>query len=114
MVEDDYVTAEGMKAELEGLGAEVLGPVPDLAGALDQLASRPAPDGAILDIKLDGEMVFPLADLLGERHIPFVFATGYDQWAIPEPCLRLPRLDKPLDMRQVVRALLYAGNEVRA
>lgn len=52
MVEDDYVTAEDMKAELEGLGAEVLGPVPDLAGALDQLASRPAPDGAILDINL--------------------------------------------------------------
>ena len=114
MVEDDYVTAEDMKAELEGLGAEVLGPVPDLAGALDQLASRPAPEDAILDINLGGEMVFPLADLLRERHIPFVFATGYDQWAIPEPCLRLPRLDKPLDMRQVARALLYAGNEVRA
>lgn len=79
MVEDDYVTAEDMKAELEGLGAEVLGPVPDLAGALDQLASRPAPDDAILDINLGGEMVFPLADLLRERHIPFVFATGYDQ-----------------------------------
>ena len=59
-------------------------------------------------------MVFPLADLLRERQIPFVFATGYDQWAIPEPYLRLARLDKPLDMRQVVRALLYAGNEVRA
>ena len=34
---------------------------------------------AILDINLGGEMVFPLADLLRERHIPFVFATGYDQ-----------------------------------
>ena len=96
VVEDDYVTAEDLKAELESLGAEVLGPVPDLADAFDRLAAGPAPDAAILDINLGGEMVFPLADLLQERRIPFVFAMGYDEWAIPEPYATLPRLDKPL------------------
>lgn len=105
VVEDDYFTAEDMKAELESSGAEVLGPVPDLAGALGLLASAPAPDVAILDINLGGEMVFPLADRLHERSIPIVFATGYECSAIPEPYARHPCIEKPLDMRQVAQAL---------
>lgn len=105
VVEDDYITAEDMKAELVTIGALVLGPVPDSAGALDLLASAPPPDVAILDVNLGGEMVFPLADRLRERGIPLVFATGYECSAIPEPYARHPRLEKPLDVRQVARAL---------
>jgi CheY-like chemotaxis protein len=105
LVEDDYITAFDLKAELEGLGAEVLGPVSDLEGALEVLAKGPGPDTALLDINLGGEMVFPLADRLQERHIPFIFTTGYDGWALPEPYADLPRLEKPLDMRQLAQAL---------
>ena len=105
VVEDDYIMAEDLKAELEGIGAEVIGPVADLAGALDLLASGPLPDAAVLDINLGGEMVFPLADTLRDRGVPFVFATGYDEWSIPEAYAHLPRLEKPLDMRQVAQAL---------
>ena len=105
VVEDDYITAEDMKAELETTGAVVLGPVPDMAGALDLLASAPPPDVAILDVNLGGEMVFPLADRLSEQRIPIVFSTGYECSAIPEPYARHPCLEKPLDMRQVARAL---------
>ena len=110
VVEDDYITAFDLKAELETTGIEVLGPVPDLTDALDLMARGPAPDAAILDINLGGEMVFPLADRLRERRIPFVFATGYECSSIPEPYARHPCLEKPLDMRRLARAL--AGLQV--
>ena len=105
MVEDDYITAEDLKAELETTGAEVLGPVPDFEAALNLLASVPFPDVAILDVNLGGEMVFPLADRLRERGIPILFATGYECSAIPEPYACHPCLEKPLDVRQVAQAL---------
>ena len=105
VVEDDYITAFDLKAELEGMGAVVLGPVPGLEGALEVLAKDPGPDSALLDINLGGEMVFPLADRLRERGIPFIFTTGYDKWAIPEPYADLPRIEKPLDMRRLAQAL---------
>ncbi len=106
VAEDDYILAEELKADLEGQGAEVLGPVPDLESARELLTTTPAPDAALLDINLGGEMVYPLADILQDRNIPFVFATGYEEWAIAEPYASLPRLEKPLDMRQVARALV--------
>ncbi|WP_210529587.1 response regulator [Rubellimicrobium arenae] len=105
VVEDDYITAEDLAMELASLGAEVIGPVPDLAGAFELLAADPPPHAAILDINLGGEMVFPLADRLRDRAIPFVLATGYEEWAIPEPYVRMPRFEKPLNIRQVASAL---------
>ena len=66
--------------------------MPDRVGAMGRLARTPRPDAAILDISLGGEMAFPLADLLQEKQIPVVFATGYDQEAIPETYGDLPRL----------------------
>ena len=106
VVQDDFVTAEDLKAELESLGAEVLGPVANLPGALDRLAAGPAPDAAVLDINLGGDLVYPLADLLKARQIPFVFATGYEEEAIPAPYAGLPLFVKPVNMAEVMRALV--------
>jgi CheY-like chemotaxis protein len=50
--------------------------VATVAAAHEVIASTDL-DGAILDINLSGKMVFPVADALADRHIPFVFATGY-------------------------------------
>ncbi|MFL5253557.1 MAG: hypothetical protein ACJ8AI_11790 [Rhodopila sp.] len=33
-------------------------------------------DGALLDINLRGELVYPVADVLAARGVPFVFITG--------------------------------------
>jgi hypothetical protein len=32
---------------------------------------------AVLDVNLDGEMVYPVADAVVARGVPFVFVTGY-------------------------------------
>lgn len=106
VVEDDFITAEDLQAEFESLGAKVLGPVSNLKDALDLLAEGPAPQAAVLDINLGGEMVYPLADMLRDRRIPFVFATGYEESAIPQPYAGLPRLEKPVSVSSIVQALI--------
>ena len=95
VVEDDCLLGEDLRAELDTAGAEVLGPVRDLASALSLLAHGPAPTAAILDIKLQGEWVFPLADALRMRGIPFVFASGYAAASVPEAYAGVPCCEKP-------------------
>lgn len=105
VVEDEYLLAEDACMELDRLGAVVMGPVPTVREALDLVAGTPAPDAAILDINLGGEMAFPVADALRARGIPFVFATGYDAEVIPEAYAAVPRIEKPLGLREVTEAL---------
>ena len=105
VVEDDYILAQELKDELEQLGAEVLGPVPNVEDALALLWADPVPDTAVLDLNLGGEMVFPLADALEARAIPFVFLTGYEQWTWGEHHAGVPRLEKPFDIRDIARVL---------
>lgn len=53
------------------------------AKALALLDAGPTLDGAILDVNLNRELVYPLADTLQARDIPFVFITGYCQGCFP-------------------------------
>lgn len=101
VVEDEYLLAEDLRAALERQGAEVMGPVATVAGALDLLRRGPAPVIAILDINLQGEMVYPVADALRARGIPFIFATGYDAQAIPPAYAGVPRAEKPVELQMM-------------
>jgi CheY-like chemotaxis protein len=105
VVEDEYVQAENLQQELEDLGAEVLGPVPSVAAALALLAGGTPVDAAILDVSLGGEMVFPVAEALQARSIPFMFATGYDAWLLPSAYAHVPCCEKPFDVGDCVWAL---------
>ena len=105
VVEDDYFLAEDMRTNLERAGAEVVGPIPRLKQALDLLARSERLDGAVLDINLAGEMVYPLADALRERGVPFVFATGYDEKNIPPRYADVPWCPKPVASRIIAKAL---------
>lgn len=96
VVEDEYLFAEDLREQLLSCGAEVLGPVACVADALALLGDGSEPDLAILDIGLGRETVYPVADALRTRGIPFVFATGYDASAIPEGYKDVPRTEKPL------------------
>jgi len=88
LVEDEYFIVQDLARAFSAAGATVLGPAATLSEALELVVSSGALDGAVLDINLQGEMVFPLADVLVNRGVPFVFATGYGQEAIP-PVLRI-------------------------
>lgn len=105
VVEDEYLLADELSQELLDEGALVLGPVPTVKDALAALATEDAPDGAILDVNLGGELVFAVADVLIEQGIPMVFTTGYDAAALPERFRHLPRCEKPVNIRRITAAL---------
>ncbi|MER2252499.1 response regulator [Methylorubrum podarium] len=75
VVEDEYLIAIEMERWLQEAGAEVAGPVPDTKRALALIEMEPL-DAAVLDVHLNGEPVYPVADRLTERGVPYLFATG--------------------------------------
>jgi hypothetical protein len=60
---------------------------------------------AILDVNLDGQQIYPVADILTKRGVPFVFVTGYGEGSLPEPYRSRPALQKPFQAEQLKAAL---------
>ena len=76
VVDDEALIAALLEDMLVELSCDTIGP----ALTLDQglaLARESEMDAAILDLSLNGQPVFPIAEVLAERKIPFVFASGY-------------------------------------
>lgn len=113
LVEDEPLVAMMMEDLLTDLGCEIAGSFGSLGAALAWLAIHEAPlDGAVLDVNLGGgETVFPLAEALRERGVPFVFATGYG--VLPSDGYPdTPLIHKPVDQDQlwpVVQAFAAAA-----
>lgn len=105
IVEDEYYLAHDMVREFERDGAAILGPVSNVEDALDLLEAAASLDGAVLDINLQGEMVYPVAEALRARSVPFVFATGYNENHIVPEYRRTTCCQKPIDPGSVARAL---------
>lgn len=105
IVEDEYMLADELRGELGDAGATVLGPVGTVADALALAKRERRIDGAVLDVNLRGEMAFPVADLLVEGGVPFVFTTGYDESIIPERFSTILRCEKPVAVEGIIRAL---------
>jgi CheY-like chemotaxis protein len=111
VVEDEYLVAADLTASLESLGAEVIGPAASVEEALSLLDTNGGRlDGAVLDINLHNERVYPVADVLTARGIPFVFTTGYDAAAVPTAYAWAPRCEKPVDKTQLVWWLSNVGS----
>ena len=106
LVEDEYLVAADLAYALERAGAEVVGPAGSVADALELVRDEgDRLDGAVLDVNLGGERVFPVADALAERGVPFIFATGYDASIIPSTHADAPRHEKPVDRVRLLREL---------
>jgi len=104
VVEDEYLLADRTRRELEKLGAIVVGPTGRVDQALELIDDEKV-DGAILDIHLAGELVFPVAERLGELNIPYVFATGYDPSIIPSSFSGFVLCEKPIEIEHIAKAL---------
>ena len=105
LVEDDALIGLDLQDRLETLGACVFGPLPRVSLALQTLAGADRIDCAVLDISLGSELVFPVADKLRERGIPFVFVTAYSRLMLPDEYQCVPCCGKPADARHVATAL---------
>jgi CheY-like chemotaxis protein len=105
IAEDNFIVADSLKRLITAYGGTVAVMVPSADAALAALESVPI-DVAILDIYLKGGTADPLADRLLESRIPFLFLTGYgDDNVLPERLRGLPRLEKPLDVDQLLETL---------
>ncbi|MDB5399747.1 MAG: hypothetical protein QOF70_2748 [Acetobacteraceae bacterium] len=82
IVEDELLVALLIEDFLAELGCSILGPCGSVAKALDAARTETF-DLAVLDVNLGGEKVYPVAEVLAERHIPFLFLSGYGDEAIP-------------------------------
>ncbi|WP_404382588.1 response regulator [Caenispirillum salinarum] len=95
LVEDEALVAMYVEDLLEDAGCEIVGPAPRLDAALSAIATDPM-DLAILDVNLKGEQVWPAADALKARGVPYVFLTGYAADTVPGAHAGVTRLTKPL------------------
>lgn len=95
IIEDEGLVALTMEDLLTDLGCEVVASFGAVGPALAWLAEEPVLDGALLDVNLGGEMVYPIADALKARRVPFVFATGYGQ-APDDRYAAVPLASKPV------------------
>jgi CheY-like chemotaxis protein len=109
VVEDEYFIAADLTHLLESLGIEVVGPAASVQEALRLVENDGGRlDGAVLDINLRDERVYPVADALRARGVPFVFTTGYDAAGVPSSYADAPRCEKPVDKARLVRCLSNA------
>lgn len=107
IVEDEMMIAMMVEDFLADLGWNVVG----VAGTLDQalaMARDAAIDAALLDVNLNGRNTFGAAEILRERQIPFVFATGYGVQGIDDRFRAVPTLTKPYQLDQLDGALRQA------
>ena len=112
VVEDEAVIAMVIADALEELGCVVVGPIPKLSSALE-LARDEAIDAAVLDVTIRGGEVYPVAEALDDRRIPFVLASGYGNWALPPKFRDRPRLTKPFsqfELEEKIRLLLAVAD----
>lgn len=108
VVEDEALLALDLAMTMEDLGAAVVGPCYRLGAALDLVKSMKV-DGAILDVDLNGETVFPLARFLEEQGVPFVFHTGRaDPASLLEAFKRARICTKPSTPERIAACLAEA------
>jgi len=112
IVEDAFLVGLQLKADLESIGAEVVGPAPTVAKALD-LLERHSITCAILDFNLGHEDSTPIGLKLRDRDIPFLFITGYRASDVssddfPNPIV----LRKPVGASQIREGLAQIGAEL--
>ena len=104
IVEDEYLIRLLLEDMLEELGYNIAA----VAANFDEGATHAKDtqvDVAILDVNIDGQQVFPIADTLKGRGVPFCFITGYGSQGLPEPYRQMPTLQKPFQMADLKATL---------
>ncbi len=107
VVEDEQLVVMMIESMLEELGCTMSGTahsVPEALAALETIAF----DVALLDLNLSGTKVFPVADALTAKGMPFIISSGYDSSAIPENFRHVPTVPKPFRIEELDAAIRKA------
>lgn len=105
IVEDEMLISMMIEEMLLDSGCIVVGPYADVPGALDAVRTEVF-DAAVLDVNLNGVMIYPVAEAVAERAIPFVLMSGYGQDAVPSSHPEWRACGKPLTSDHLLSALI--------
>ena len=104
VVEDEMLVSMLVEDMLADLGCTVIGPAAELEEAMS-LAQSADIDLALLDVNLGGRPIFPVADALKARGVPFAFASGYGEAGLSEDHRGAAVLQKPFREADLAKAL---------
>lgn len=105
VVEDESLVAMLLETILEDMGCTPVGPISNVDEALSVLADTTDLDAALLDVNVAGQQVFPVADALKARGVPFVFSTGYGEGGLPDEWRGQTTIQKPFTEATIQDAL---------
>ncbi|WP_177215246.1 response regulator [Tranquillimonas alkanivorans] len=105
VVEDEHLVGQDTAEALRSAGCSTLGPIATVQEALRVAVSEDI-DAAVLDINLNGDLVWPVARALKAREIPLVFTTGYaDTVPAPRGLENVTRIEKPVEPDRLLARL---------
>jgi CheY-like chemotaxis protein len=110
VIEDESLVAMLLETILEDMGCVVVGPESNIDDGLIAATGEASLDAALLDVNVAGREVFPVAEALRARGVPFVFSTGYGEAGLPEHWRGHPTIQKPFTEGAIRDALMKAMN----
>jgi len=113
VVEDEMIVAWLLEDMLAKLGYQAVGPAARVDQALAMI-NEEAIDAAVLDVNLNGQTSYPVADALTVRDVPFVFSTGYDKTRLLDSYRSFQVLQKPyqqVELRDALAKLLTLNDK---
>jgi CheY-like chemotaxis protein len=108
VVEDESLVAMLLETILEDMGCTPVGPVATVEEGLAMVADEQSLDAALLDVNVAGREVFPIAEALTARGVPFVFSTGYGEGGLPDAWRGHPTVQKPFTESAIREGLMRA------
>jgi CheY-like chemotaxis protein len=114
VVEDEYLIRMLLNDMVDELGYKVADAVGTINEA-SEIATHGDFDAAILDVNLDGKEIFPVAEILANRGVPFIFVTGYGETCLPPSFRDRPTLQKPFqafELKHYLETLFSAEKKI--
>lgn len=110
VIEDESLVAMLLETILDDMGCTVVGPESNVDDGLIAATTEASLDAALLDVNVAGREVFPIAEALRTRGVPFVFSTGYGEAGLPEHWRGNPTIQKPFTEGAIRDALMKVMN----
>ncbi|MBU3969809.1 MAG: response regulator [Alphaproteobacteria bacterium] len=108
IVEDESLVAMLLETILEDMGCTPVGPASTIDEGLALATGAEPLDAALLDVNVAGRQVFPIAEALKSRGVPFVFSTGYGESGLSDEWRGHPTVQKPFTEAAIREALMKA------
>tara|TARA_R110000764_G_scaffold69756_3_gene144236 strand:+ start:509 stop:886 length:378 start_codon:yes stop_codon:yes gene_type:complete len=108
IVEDESLVAMLLETILEDMGCLPVGPASTVDEGLALASEQAQLDAALLDVNVAGRQIFPVAEILKSRGVPFVFSTGYGESGLPDEWRGQPTIQKPFTEAAIRDALMQA------